>query len=336
MSISLIAGSGILPVEIAKKLKSQNASLLVLALRKDLETFKPYAEKIVYLSTPNLGRGVREIKNFGADKLIMAGTIPKRTMYYLPFATLFDQSTRSVLKNSLKDDHSLLGSIVEAFENENIKVIPYWQILPEFSASEGKLSKRLPTEKEFNDIKYAQKILSVTLPCSFGQSICVADGAVVAVEAMEGTDEMIKRCGKLSGHGVIVKMMKVNQDMRYDLPIVGVRTLENMKEAGLTCLAVESGKTLIMEPEKFFELAEKFNISVWGIVSPYKEVTPSDPSDSLREPPPHQWGGLVSPFKGEMSALADRGVDPQGKMSHLCDRGVDPSALWAPSRKRDG
>ncbi|MBQ3449684.1 MAG: LpxI family protein, partial [Synergistaceae bacterium] len=98
--------------------------------------------------------------------------------------------------------------------------------------------------------------MRVTLPCSFGQAVCIADGAVVAIEAMEGTDMMIKRAGNLSGHGVIVKMMKVNQDMRYDLPTVGVKTLEAMKESGLTCLAVESGKTLILEPEKFFSLAD--------------------------------------------------------------------------------
>ncbi|MBQ3450348.1 MAG: LpxI family protein, partial [Synergistaceae bacterium] len=147
----------------------------------------------------------------------------------------------------------------------NIKVIPYWHILPEFIASKGKLSGRSPNQKEIRDIEYGREILRVTLPCSFGQAVCVADGAVVAIEAMEGTDMMIKRAGNLSGHGVIVKMMKVNQDMRYDLPTVGVKTLEAMKESGLTCLAVESGKTLILEPEKFFSLADKYNIAVWGI-----------------------------------------------------------------------
>ena len=165
----------------------------------------------------------------------------------------------------MRDDHSLLGSIVNFFEANNIQVIPYWQILPEFIASAGKLSDREPTLKEFSDIDYAIKILHVTLPCSFGQAICVADGAVVAIEAMEGTDKMIKRAGEFVKHGVVVKMMKEDQDMRYDLPTVGTKTLEKMHDAGLTCLAIESGKTLIMEPEKFFTLARKFNIAVWGI-----------------------------------------------------------------------
>ncbi len=263
MSIALIAGEGILPVEIAKKLQALQISTLILALRDDYEELKPYATKLIHMKIPNLGKGVREIKNFGAEKLIMAGRIPKKIIYCLP--VLFDGLTRSILNNSLRDDHSLLGSIVEAFENENIKVIPYWQILPEFIAPQGKLSERLPSQKEFQDIEYGKKILRVTLPCSFGQAICVADEAVVSIEAMEGTDMMIKRAGELSGHGVVVKMMKKDQDMRYDLPTVGTKTLENMHMAGLTCLAVEGGKTLILEAEKFFALAKKYNISVWGI-----------------------------------------------------------------------
>ena len=264
-NIALISGEGILPVEIAKKLMKIQPSTLILALRDDPEILKPYAGKLIHLKTPNLGRGLKEIKNFGAEKLIMAGRIPKKVIFSLCLPFLFDRITRSVMKKSLRDDHSLLGAVVKVFENENIKVIPYWQILPEFIASSGKLSSRSPDKKELKDIEYAEKILHITLPCSFGQAICVAEGAVVAIEAMEGTDMMIKRAGNLSGHGVVVKMMKEDQDMRYDLPTVGTKTLENMHESGLTCLAVESGKTLILEPEKFFELAEKFNIAVWGI-----------------------------------------------------------------------
>lgn len=266
MSIALVAGEGILPVEIARKLMSLQPSTLILALRDDPETLRPFAGdegKLIRMRTPSLGRGIREVKSFGADKVIMAGRIPKKVIYCLPL--LFDRLTRSVLRRSLRDDHSLLGAVVKACEDENIQVIPYWQILPEFIASSGKLSSRSPTEKELSDIAYGREILRVTLPCSFGQAVCIADGAVVAVEAMEGTDKMIERSGEISGRGVVVKMMKATQDMRYDLPTVGTVTLDNMRKAGLTCLAVEAGKTLILEPEKFFELADKYNIAVWGV-----------------------------------------------------------------------
>ena len=263
MSIALLAGEGILPVEIAKKLQTVQGKILILTLRGDPEALKPYASKLIKMRVPNLGRALREIKNFGDDSLIMAGRVPKKIIYCLPL--LFDKITRSVLKKSLRDDHSLLGGVVKVFESHGIQVIPYWQILPEFIASQGKLTSREPTKSEFYDIESGIKILRVTLPCSFGQAVCMAGGAVVAIEAMEGTDMMIKRAGSLSGRGVVVKMIREDQDLRYDLPTVGTRTLENMHESGLTCLAVESGKTLILEPEKFFNLAEKFNIAVWGI-----------------------------------------------------------------------
>ena len=263
MNIALIAGQGILPVEIAKKLQALQKSTLILALRDDPEKLAPYASRLVHMKAPALGRGLREVKAFGADSVIMAGRIPKRIIYCLPL--MFDRMSRSVIRKSLHDDHSLLAAIVNVIESENIKVIPYWQILPEFIASSGKLSSRSPTQKELHDTAYGQEILRVTLPCSFGQAVCVADGAVSAVEAMEGTDRMILRAGELAGHGVVVKMMRTDQDMRYDLPTVGPRTLENMRKAGLTCLAVEAGKTLILEPEEFFVLAERYSIAVWGI-----------------------------------------------------------------------
>ena len=263
MNIALIAGEGILPVEIAKRLQTLQEKNLILTLRGDSEVLKPYSSKLIKMKFPNLGRCLREIKNFGSDKLIMAGRIPKKVIYCLPL--LFDKVTRSLLKKSLRDDHSLLGGVVKVFESEGIQVIPYWQILPEFIAGQGKLTSREPTKSEFYDIESGKKILRVTLPCSFGQAVCVAGGAVVAIEAMEGTDLMIKRAGSLSGRGVVVKMIREDQDLRYDLPTVGTQTLENMHESGLTCLAIESGKTLILEPEKFFNLAEKFNIAVWGI-----------------------------------------------------------------------
>lgn len=264
--IALVAGEGILPIEIARKLFAQNNRILIISLsnNKDIQELRCYSEKFILLRTPALGRSIREIKSWGAEALIMAGRIPKKIIYLFS-SIICDSVTRKVLKQSLHDDHSLLGSIVSEYESNGIKVIPYWQIIPEFLAPKGKLTSRLPTQKELQDINYGREILEVILPCSFGQSLIVADGAVVAVEAMEGTDEMIKRAGTLVNHGVLIKMMKKTQDIRYDIPTTGIKTLETMRESGITCLAVESGRTLILEPEKFFEFAERNNIAVWGI-----------------------------------------------------------------------
>ena len=260
---ALVAGGGILPIEIAKKLRERQQKTLVIALCKDIEPLRPYASRIIRMRFPNMSRSLKEMKAFGADSVIMAGIIPKRLIYCLPL--LFDKLAREVLRDTLKDDHSLLSSIVNAIESRGIKVIPYWQILTEFLAAKGRLSSREPSAREMSDIECGKNILRVTLPCSFGQAVCVADGSVSAIEAMEGTDKMILRAGEIVRRGVVVKMMRKDQDMRYDLPTVGINTLENMKSAGLTCLAVEAGKTLILEPDKFFALADKYNIAVYGI-----------------------------------------------------------------------
>ena len=261
--IVLIAGEGALPLEIARRLHQKGAPPVVVTLRDDPETFAPLSETVVRLRFPSLGRVVREAKRHGADRLIMAGRVAKRAIYLLP--AFLDPLTRSVLSRAARDDHALLGAIVAAFEGEGIAVLPYWQILPEFLAPEGHLGSRAPTEDELRDIRYGAEILRVTLPCSFGQALVVADRAVVAVEAMEGTDAMVERCGALSGRGVLVKMMRSDQDVRYDLPTVGPGTVASMRRAGLTCLAVEAGRTLIVEPDRTIRDADAQGIAVWGI-----------------------------------------------------------------------
>ena len=265
--IALIAGEGALPLAIARKLAEEGRPPLVLTLRDDAAALRPFAGKFVRLRVPDLGRAAREARGFGAQALIMAGRVPKRIIYSARFlwAALRDPLTRSVAARCLRDDHSLLGGVVSAFESEGIRVIPYWQILPEFLASEGKLAEREPTAGEARDIDCGRAVLRVTLPCSFGQAVVVADGAVVAVEAMEGTDAMIERAGKIAGRGVAVKMMRADQDLRYDLPTVGPATIEGMRRAGLTCLAVEAGRTLIVEPDVTLSLAGRYHIAVWGI-----------------------------------------------------------------------
>lgn len=260
---ALIAGEGALPLEIARRLCERGSPPVVVTLRDDPETFAPLAETVVRLRFPSLGRVVREARRHGAERIIMAGHIAKRTIYLLP--ALLDPLTRSALSAGSRDDHALLGSIVAAFEREGLAVLPYWQILPEFLALEGQMGARAPTPSEMRDVRYGAEVLGVTLPCSFGQALVVAEGAVVAVEAMEGTDAMIGRCGPLSGRGVVVKMMRTDQDLRYDLPTVGPGTIDSMTRAGLTCLAVEAGRTLILEPERTLRDADACGIAVWGI-----------------------------------------------------------------------
>ncbi|MCL2010001.1 MAG: UDP-2,3-diacylglucosamine diphosphatase LpxI [Synergistaceae bacterium] len=259
---ALIAGEGALPVEIARRLSERGKAPLVITMRSDTDTFHGIADPLIRFRYPKLSRVVAEMRKHGVRSVIMAGFVPKKLIY---FPALFDPLTLKYLARIPRDDHSLLAAVVDIMESNGISVLPYWHILPEFLASEGQLGHRLPTEKEERDAEYGAAVLKVTLPCSFGQALVVADGAVVAVEALEGTDAMIKRAGSLVSKGVLVKMMRPDQDLRYDLPTVGPDTIENMAVNGLTCLAVEARRTLIVEAQKTLDLARLKNIAIWGL-----------------------------------------------------------------------
>ncbi|MDR3231095.1 MAG: UDP-2,3-diacylglucosamine diphosphatase LpxI [Synergistaceae bacterium] len=262
MKTALIAGDGVLPVEIARRLTERGAAPLVITLRSDADSFRGIADPLVRFRYPSLSRVLRELRRHGVGDVIMAGGVAKK-LIYVP--ALFDPLFLKLIAKSARDDHSLLASVVATIESEGFSVLPCQDILPEFLAPEGQMGHRPPTEDERRDFEYGASILKVTLPCSFGQAVVVAGRAVVAIEAMEGTDAMIGRAGTLVRKGVLVKMMRVDQDSRYDLPTVGLATVENMARSGLTCLAVEARRTLILDSEAVFDAARRHNIALWGL-----------------------------------------------------------------------
>ena len=267
--VAIIAGEGNLPVEIAKTLISQGEKPVALTICGDPEKMTGFAEPIIDLGKLKLSLGLKLLKENNVNRVIMAGMIPKRSIF-TP-STLLDPVSLKILMKTRKDDHSLLGAVVSWFESEGIKVLPYASYVARYFAPEGLISARPPNDEEKKDIEYGEKILKVILPYSFGQSLVVADEAIVAVEAMEGTDEMIIRSRELlrekmtKRKGTIVKMMRVDQDERYDFPTIGPDTIENMHNAGLSCVAIESGRTLILEFDKVLEKAERYDISIWGL-----------------------------------------------------------------------
>ena len=307
MRIAVIAGEGCLPVEIAKTLISQGEIPVALTICDDPEKMADFASPVLNLGKLKLSLGLKMLKENNVDRVIMAGTVPKRSIYSP--SVLLDPVSLKIFMRSRKDDHSLLGAVVSWFESEGIKVLPYASYVARCLAPEGLISARAPSDAERKDIEYGERILKAILQHSFGQSLVVADEAIVAVEAMEGTDGMIFRAGELlrrgsSGSeaalipaspgseaalisaapgseaalisaaptaakrkGTIVKMMRSDQDERYDLPTIGPDTIENMRGAGLSCIAVESGRTLILEFDKVLEKAGRYDIAVWGLKS---------------------------------------------------------------------
>lgn len=261
--IALIAGEGSLPVAIASRLTDQGNPPVVYSIRENIGELSKYALDIVYLSKPDLGSTIKDMKKRGITGVIMAGMVSK-TLAFKP--SLFDFTTQKFLASLLfRDDHSLLGAIVDFIEKQGFKVLSYKEILADMLAQEGVIAGRTPDKDEKKDIDYGFGIANKLVPLSFGQTIIVNKMSVVAVEAMEGTDATMLRAGSLCKSGVVIKMMRLDQDVRYDIPTVGPGTLKNMAESGLTCLAVHAGSTLIVDPEEFRRIAEKEKISVVGV-----------------------------------------------------------------------
>ncbi len=260
---ALIAGEGDLPVVIANRLTDAGMPPIVYSVRDSAGEISKYALEMIDLVKPDLGFTIKDMKRRGVKKIIMAGIVSK-TLAFKP--SLFDLTTQKFLAGLiLRDDHSLLGAIVDFLERSGFEVISYKEIIPDLLAPSGHIAGRLPTSGELADTDYGFSICKILVPLSFGQTIIVNKKSVVAVEAMEGTDAALLRAGGLCTGGTVVKMMRLDQDERYDIPTVGPDTLKNMAQSRLTCLAVHAGRTLIMNPEEFRAIAEKEGICVIGV-----------------------------------------------------------------------
>lgn len=263
--LALVAGEGELPLELLRAMRRDGSDLPEVYLMADNE--EPYnAENIPFVRIKNplaIAMTLTKMRLKGVRRMMMAGRVPKQHMYVREKQ---DEGARKILSDvSDRNDHSLLAGVVRYIEKFGITVVSYEEAVPGLMAAEGHIAGPVPSEEQIADGAYGTKILSVTLPLSFGQGVIVSRCAAVAVEAMEGTDAMINRAGSLCRGGVLVKGMRSDQDRRYDLPVVGPETLENMKKNGLSALFIQSGSVMILKKEKFIEYADANGISVTGV-----------------------------------------------------------------------
>ncbi|GHV53741.1 phosphatidate cytidylyltransferase [Synergistales bacterium] len=263
MKLALIAGEGALPEIIAERLIARGDPPLVYLMRGDISAFTEKGLEARPLLRADIADTLREIAARGARRVMFAGVVPKTLMYR---DDMMDDAARGLLASlASRDDHSLLGAIVSLVERAGFEVIGYDDILSDLFAAEGHIAGREPTEAEMDDVRFGADIAGQIAQLSFGQSVVVSARAVVAVEAMEGTDAAVLRAGELSRSGVLVKMMKRGQDIRCDIPVVGAKTLRVMAKSRVSCLALQAGAALILRPEEFGETAEKENIAVVGV-----------------------------------------------------------------------
>jgi hypothetical protein len=263
--LGIIAGAGELPVAVASDARSQGYEVIAVALEPLAEkTLPSFVDEVKWINVGKFGKLIDTLKECGIKEAVMAGKVSKTLLY----KSKITPDLRAVkLLFSLKDkkDDSILLAIAKELEEEGIQLLDITRFCSGLLMPEGIISKRKPSHDEWKDIHFGWKIAKEMGRLDIGQTVIVKNQAVMAVEAIEGTDEAIKRGGKLAGPGaVVVKVSKPDQDMRFDVPAVGIKTLQSMLDAGAKVLAVESEKSILLNRTAMVEEAKKAGISLLG------------------------------------------------------------------------
>ncbi len=265
MKYGLIAGNGSFPFLVVDGAREQGASICVVAIREETDKrIEEVAEKVIWVGIGQLGKMIKFFKNEGVEKAIMAGQVKHVQIFSGAFPDL--RMAKMLWNLPKRNTDSLIGGIADELAKEGIELIDSTYFIQDQLAQEGVLSKRPPDKNEQENIEYGLNVANEIARLDLGQTIVVRAKACVAIEAMEGTDATIKRAGELArGKLTVVKVAKPNQDMRFDVPVVGVPTVKTMVEAGATCLCLNAGKTLIFDREELLKLANDKKIAVVAV-----------------------------------------------------------------------
>lgn len=263
--LGLIAGAGDLPKAIASGAHTEGYTVFAIALEPLADkSLSSYVDEIVWVNVGKLGKIIDSLKKNRIREAVMAGKVSKTLLY----KSRITPDLRAVkLLLSLKDrkDDSILLAITKELKKEGIEFLDITRFSSRILTPEGILAGENPTEEEWKDIRFGWKIAKEIGGLDIGQTVVVKNQAVMAVEAIEGTDEAITRGGKLAGKGaVVVKVSKPNQDMRFDVPVVGLATLKAMADVNARVLSVEPKKSIVLDIDKITEKAKKAGISIVG------------------------------------------------------------------------
>ncbi len=267
MKFGLIAGNGKFPFLVVEGARKAGASLSVVAIKEETDkSIEQFAEKVLWVGIGQLGKMISFFKNEGVEKAIMAGQVKHVQIFSGAFP---DWRMAKMLYNlPRRNTDSLIGGIADELGKDGIELIDSTYFIEDQLVQNGVLSKRKPNDIEHGNIEYGLKIANEIARLDLGQTIVVRAKACVAVEAMEGTDAVIRRAGELAkGKLTVVKVAKPNQDMRFDVPVVGVPTINTMIAAGATCLCLTPNKTLMFDKEEMLKLADQHKICVIAVHS---------------------------------------------------------------------
>lgn len=262
MKLGLIAGNGKFPFMVLEGARQSGAQVAVAAIREETDPeIERLADRCTWIGIGQLGRMIRFFKDEGVEKAIMAGQVKHAQIFSRAVPDV--RMLKVLLKLPRRNTDSLIGAIATELQNEGIELIDSTYFLQDYLPKTGSLTQRQPDNREREDVEYGLEIAHEIARLNLGQTIVVRAKACVAIEAMEGTDATIRRAGTLAhGRLTVVKIAKPDQDMRFDVPVVGVPTIEAMIAAGATCLCITAGKTLMFDRDEMIRLANEKKIAI--------------------------------------------------------------------------
>jgi DUF1009 family protein len=268
-ALGLIAGEGRLPLEVARSARRRGLRVAVVAFRGLADPgIDAEAAEVSWLHPGEVGAAVGALRSAGARRAVMAGKVSKETLFRDPGSLRLDaQAVRLIGQLADRRDDSILGLVAEFLEEQGIRLMPQADLVPELLAGEGTLGHREPTPAQLSDLAFGWNIAKAIGELDIGQTVVVKDRAVLAVEAVEGTDAAILRGGAIGEGACVVKVAKPNQDPRFDLPAIGPDTISTLVEARAGMLAVEAGQTLVLDRERVVEGADAHGIALLGVAA---------------------------------------------------------------------
>jgi len=261
--LGLIAGNGKFPILFAREAKAKGYRVIAAGIEGDTSYFlKYFVDSLRRFKAGELKRLFSYLKENGVRDCIMAGQVNPNNLFDARLE--LDAEFKKIFEalNDRKAD-SIFSAVADRLEAQGLRLIDSTFLLEKHLAAKGTLTRRAPTLSELSDIEFGRTIAKVMGGVDVGQSVVVKEKAIVAIEAMEGTDRTILRGGRIAKEGaVVIKMSKPQQDLRFDVPVIGPRTVQTMIKANAKCLAIESKKTLIIDSAKTIKLANKANICI--------------------------------------------------------------------------
>lgn len=267
--LGLIAGQGVFPLEVARTAKRRGVRVACIALRDQTRPeIADEVESITWIHPGEVGAGLAAFRAAGVSKVVMAGKVTKSDLFQNPDGLRLDAKALGLL-GELADrkDDTILGKLADLLETLGLHLLPQYALTPELLVGEGVLTATRPSDAQRADIAFGFPIAKALGELDIGQTVVVKERAVLAVEAIEGTDAAVRRAGAIASGACVVKVAKPTQDPRFDVPTIGPATVAVLAEAKIAVLAIEAGATVVLERDAVVREADAHGIAIVAVAA---------------------------------------------------------------------